>query len=245
MKQTVGRVEVRNEGDFPLVAEAISKAVVRRNYSAATIARARDVLRGAAAGLLMFPGTKNLAALRMRGIVTEFMRAQMHATLHDYAAGERSIGSMRWWWHKALRECSESIFKLGKEAAGDERPITWLQRRNLAKTLVRERRYMREFLDDIENREGTMDYHRRLDLYVDGTGELFARGILAGVARTKRKGLRWHVGPTEHCKDCAEFDDKVFTPRQFTRMADAGKVPQGHGLECRGFKCQCYVVPEG
>lgn len=51
------------------------------------------------------------------------------------------------------------------------------------------------------------------------------------------KKLKWTLGPTEHCKDCARLAGKVKRGSQWTIR------PQSPELECGGFRCQCQLVP--
>ena len=46
--------------------------------------------------------------------------------------------------------------------------------------------------------------------------------------------MEWEVGPTEHCKDCAGYNGKVY------RASVWGEIrPQSSCLACGGFRCQC------
>lgn len=51
----------------------------------------------------------------------------------------------------------------------------------------------------------------------------------------------WHYGDTEHCGDCEELNGVTKTAAEWI---EDGRVPKGTMLECRGYYCQCEVVPE-
>lgn len=77
----------------------------------------------------------------------------------------------------------------------------------------------------------------RVTLWVAGAAGLFHLGMLHGPAERK---LRWQVGPTEHCGDCARLDQQV---HRASAWIASGWRPQSRGLECRGFRCQCRLLP--
>lgn len=56
--------------------------------------------------------------------------------------------------------------------------------------------------------------------------------ITAGADRK----MRWRVGPTEHCQDCAGYDGRVYRASVWAKY---NAIPQSRSLECGGWKCQC------
>lgn len=52
--------------------------------------------------------------------------------------------------------------------------------------------------------------------------------------------LEWVLGPTEHCKDCAKYADKVKRASYWEKI---GARPQSRDLACKGINCLCALVP--
>lgn len=52
--------------------------------------------------------------------------------------------------------------------------------------------------------------------------------------------LKWVVGPTEHCEDCARLNGRVYRASVWDRY---GLRPQSRDLACGGWRCQCSLVP--
>lgn len=52
----------------------------------------------------------------------------------------------------------------------------------------------------------------------------------------------WELGQTEkHCSTCLEQDGVTRTASGWKALAAIGVQPQGTGLECRGFRCDCRL----
>lgn len=56
--------------------------------------------------------------------------------------------------------------------------------------------------------------------------------------------LQWFLGATEaHCTTCLSHHERI-APRAYWReLARQGIYPQGPGLECGGWYCDCEIVP--
>jgi hypothetical protein len=52
--------------------------------------------------------------------------------------------------------------------------------------------------------------------------------------------LKWTLGEAEHCTTCLKLSGKV---KRGSQWNDAGIYPQMRSLECRGYRCQCSLVP--
>lgn len=75
--------------------------------------------------------------------------------------------------------------------------------------------------------------------------ELWANGyertvILAQTVSGADLKLKWVVGPTEHCVDCAQYNGKIFYRSEWEA---AGAIPRSSDLNCGGFRCQCSFEP--
>lgn len=62
----------------------------------------------------------------------------------------------------------------------------------------------------------------------------------AFVMASGNKPMTWVLGPTEHCDTCAGFAGRVYRAETWAKN---GALPRVHDLCCRGFKCQCQLVP--
>lgn len=54
---------------------------------------------------------------------------------------------------------------------------------------------------------------------------------------------RWTLGVAEHCSSCVKLAGKVKRNSYWNRTGILPRVPGATYLECRGFNCQCSLVP--
>lgn len=50
----------------------------------------------------------------------------------------------------------------------------------------------------------------------------------------------WRYGDTEHCSDCLRLNGQRHT---YSAWRDAGWLPKRKNLECKGYNCQCNLIP--
>ncbi len=50
--------------------------------------------------------------------------------------------------------------------------------------------------------------------------------------------LLWTVGPTEHCRDCLNYNGRVYKASMWARHEIR---PQSSRLACHGFRCRCSL----
>lgn len=173
-----------------------------------------------------------------------------------------------------------AAFGLGLAAAGAQRGLSpegeFALERNEAMILrdlrVNENAYAGNFLTDVANNEGTMDYQKRTDLYANALEEAYWQGYLYGDLSADRF-VQWrlyHGGwqpgtETENCIDCAllsgdltglsdaereivEGSGRPIGGRwgngiyQARELARMGIAPQSGKLACT-TKCHCRLVP--
>ncbi len=84
----------------------------------------------------------------------------------------------------------------------------------------------------------------RLALWTFVLGQAHHRGVLAQPAWLPDINGTWHVGDTEHCSTCLSQDGVTLPRSGWLALAARGIEPQGRGLECGGWKCQCEIVWE-
>lgn len=84
----------------------------------------------------------------------------------------------------------------------------------------------------------------RLTLWTFAVGQAAHRGVLYQPAWMPDITGTWYVGDTEHCSTCLGQDGQSRTRLEWLSLAAQGIEPQGRGLECGGWKCQCKIVWE-
>jgi len=77
----------------------------------------------------------------------------------------------------------------------------------------------------------------RADLWINRYNEVVS---IAKTMACGDKKFKWILGPTEHCKSCAGFHGRVY---RGSVWAANGAHPQSRLLCCRGYRCQCQLVP--
>lgn len=167
-------------------------------------------------------------------------RLQDH--LGDYTNGRITRGQAERRLKREIREHYRTAFELGKRMAGNLYLIEPSEEKWLRKLRYDEFKYLRGFLDDIDNGEGKMPYPARMDMYEKAIREVGWMGWLIG-NRDRHRRIVWHYSPLkEHCRDCEEYDGKVWTIEGFIKhVQKTGHLPQSGSLECLGYHCGCYL----
>lgn len=55
--------------------------------------------------------------------------------------------------------------------------------------------------------------------------------------------VRWTLGDAEHCKTCLRLDGKIKRNSYWLRKRILPRVAGAPYLECKGYNCQCTLVP--
>lgn len=98
--------------------------------------------------------------------------------------------------------------------------------------------YERRFFDPETGEIRLPALGQRLSLWVLG-----ALGLanVAQVLGHPEQRYEWVLGATrQHCGDCARLNGQVHTGSEWKR---SGWTPQGHNLECKGWNCDCKLMP--
>jgi hypothetical protein len=97
--------------------------------------------------------------------------------------------------------------------------------------------YANNFANEVYGGALTMDTAlARVPLWVSkAVDEMYFLGLLS--ASDTRK-LAWRLGQREHCEDCLELSDKVYTAKQWR---DANIKPRMNELACGGYHCGCTL----
>ena len=160
--------------------------------------------------------------------------------------------------HTALTEnVIRAVFLLSGGNEADNRAAAWLgeqiaisntSARKLAKDLY-DGRYSQTTIDgEIQQTsdEGIGKLIGRLAIWTAVLGRAYHRGHLYPVippdVRIETVVGTWHVGPTDHCPTCLELDGQTKTADAWAQLAAIGVEPQGTGLDCGGYRCQCGIT---
>lgn len=92
--------------------------------------------------------------------------------------------------------------------------------------------------------DGAAKLAARLTLWTYTVGQATHRGTLYQPAWLPDINGTWYVGDTEHCSTCLAQDGVTRPRSEWLALAARGIEPQGRGLECGGWKCQCGIVWE-
>lgn len=153
-----------------------------------------------------------------------------------------SLSSIESQMKQAIRETYATAFRLGKRAAGNLTGVSEDEQKWLRRIRVDEYKYLRGFLGDMRSEDGVMDYEARMDMYRAAAREAYALGWVLG-NKDKARRIRWVLGNTEHCSDCARIAEMGSMPVSvFIRdVLSKGYVPHSGNLECKGYHCQCSL----
>lgn len=113
----------------------------------------------------------------------------------------------------------------------------------LSERIVEETQYIGGYLEAIEaqsraNGGNLTPLFTRAELWINRFNEVVNQA--KGMACADQKG-QWQLGPTEqHCPSCSGFNGRVY---RFSVWERNGAMPQSSRLACRGYRCQCSIVP--
>jgi hypothetical protein len=154
-------------------------------------------------------------------------------------------------WKTAIRDTYRQAFLLGKKAGGNLLTIKPNEDKFLRDLRIDEFSYLRNFLGDMRDGKGVMDYTMRADYYAYALREVYWAGWVHANLSPLRQ-IRWVVGQTEHCEDCLRFNDsnRWYSADDFWHEVGArGYFPQSGKLACKGRYCQCSledrIIKEG
>ena len=97
--------------------------------------------------------------------------------------------------------------------------------------------------------EGRAKLLNRLTLWVFGLMKMDAVGKMHTTVKLIQGELQeprftWFLGATEeHCSTCLPLDGVTKTGSAWRALAAVGIQPQGSGLECQGWRCDCKLRP--
>lgn len=79
----------------------------------------------------------------------------------------------------------------------------------------------------------------RLDLWIESMRTIGNQGLMSA---KKNKMGTWYLGGTEeHCRTCAALHRKRHRLSWFSSRGLVPRKPGNEALECRGYKCLCFI----
>ena len=178
-------------------------------------------------------------SLRELGHDLEEMNERMQKTLEEFQAGTRTRGSVEWWMKRDIRYFYRRAYKEGLRTGGKYEELTKADERELVKARYKEYRYLKGFLNDIENERGTMPYMQRMRMYADALPGLFWLGMVNANLSDMRR-IKWVLDEAEHCETCIELENRVWTPRQFIAWYNEHHILPGENTKCLS-NCKCHL----
>ena len=167
----------------------------------------------------------------------------------------------------AIKQFYARAMEMGLRAGGAGRGLAANEQKLNDRLRANEYAYLDNFLMDVRNREGTMNYKRRALLYANALREAYWQGfIYADLSRDRF--LHWELSAAEHCPDCvflAGDDVRLFAVAELVRseaeaqvkypmggrwgtgvysaqeLAQLGIAPQSGALRCT-TNCKCRLV---
>jgi hypothetical protein len=132
------------------------------------------------------------------GLAAEYMRPMVQKE------DQRTYQRLR----PLLRRSYGQAFRLGLRAAGADRALHGNEEEVLARLRRNEFQYAENFLTDVRHGEGTMDYGKRANLYVNALEEAYNLGMVYG-DQSANVYYRWKTSKTETCPDCGYISGNV------------------------------------
>lgn len=120
--------------------------------------------------------------------------------------------------------------------------LTGTERDALNDLIEEEQGYILHFLENVLNQNKAagmplQPHLDRVDMWLSRYNRVEA---LAYTLAAQDLKLKWVVGPTEHCTDCAKLEGRVYRASIWARY---NIQPQSPLLECFGTRCQCSLEP--
>jgi hypothetical protein len=134
-------------------------------------------------------------------------------------------------WAEGMAECGLTLTDM-----------TPSEQAALQQEIIRDTAFISGFGDYIMmGQRGTAKLSRtmtRAELWVNRYNAI--RHLAQSMACADQK-LKWVLGPTrDHCEDCSKYAGRVHRASIWAKYAT---LPQSRDLECKGFRCQCQLVP--
>ena len=171
----------------------------------------------------------------------EFFNQGIQKLLSEYQDpnNPRPRGSTEWWLKYHIKVFYQVEVNEGRRAAGNLDTLSAWEEKELAKLRRTEFKFLRGFLDDIDNGRGTMDYGKRMRMYADAASGPFWLGFVMG-DRSKDRRIKWVWNPlADHCQTCRALNGRVWTVEGFIAW-----YRKWHTMPGKCTKCLCLTTPD-
>lgn len=166
-------------------------------------------------------------------------RLQCHLAEYLDPANPRTRGSIEWWLKREIRYFYRRAYVEGRRCGNNLKPLDVEDDKVLRRLRLNEFKYLRNFLDDISQGQGVMEYRKRMRMYADALPGVFWYGFVQA-NRSNRRRIKWRNSPAEHCETCLPLDGRVWTPRSFMRWYKKNHILPSKGVKCKS-NCKCYL----
>ena len=194
---------------------------------------------------------KALARASLPKILVDFSKTmqvarKMWVDVNTVPGNQTTPGQVRWLMKSLIRKTYEEAFMAGKRSGGNLFAITNEDKKAIMKVRYDEFKYLENFMRDMSNGGGVMDYQKRMDYYVKAARELYWLGFVRSNMDATRI-ITWRTNPEkEHCKTCiSAAAGGPYTAEDFWKnLASKGILPHSGRLECLGYHCGCWLEDE-
>lgn len=165
----------------------------------------------------------------------EKFRKRMADHLNKLIKGEYTPNQFKHHARKEFKKMYYKAFELGAESTGlnldyfklPDEDYRWLDKIRKA-----EYKYLEKFIDDVVNQRGKMDYHARMDMYVDAIDGVFDAGRVDAMPSAGTK-IWWRLSPAEHCSDCLDLAGRSpYTPETLPTTPRSGDTKCLSNCKC-------------
>lgn len=161
-------------------------------------------------------------------------RTNMQSNIDKLKSGEITANQFRARARKEFKSAYEKSFELGKKAVGNTQGLTDKDKKWLDKIRSSEYKYLDKFINDVISGKGSMDYSKRMDMYIDGLHSVYDSGRVDGMPVDGTK-VYWITTPAEHCPDCLELSSaSPYSPETLPTTPKSGYT------RCLS-NCKCYL----
>lgn len=174
------------------------------------------------------------------GLIADRFRANFIELVNRALGGRLPRDQFDDFLFRYLSQRGQQTFIDGKREGGSEEELDSTDEGQIQDWLIEQIMYLQGFGDAVYARQYTPEQAAdHADMWVNKslrTIQDYGRRSGAGDRRYK-----WVLGPAEkHCRDCPRLDGQVHRYREWYAR---GWYPGSDKTGCKGFKCQCQLVP--
>lgn len=225
---------IKVEDKFYEVKQGSKKSYYNKNTNSGN----KEILVTFHKALKPSPDTKAYKrAKREQDKVKNGFNSEMKALLQKFIDKDITKNQFKNSARKIFKSSYEKSFEAGAKSTGIDLDITPLPDADykwLLKTRKAEYEFFNNFLNDISDGKGTMDYFDRMAMYGEVLDSVFDSGRVDAMPSAGTK-INWTLRPGENCPDCLELASRnPYTPE------DLPTTPKQGDTRCL-TNCNCYL----